>query len=63
VAVLINRQGQLVAMTSQPPDHKRWWEELTPLNGMALRRSETPFSLLCFDDFDQVKPAVEGTSR
>jgi len=60
VAVLIRRQGQLVAMMSNPPDRKRWWEELTPLDGMVLRRADTPFGLLSYDDFDQTKPAAEG---
>ena len=63
VAVLINRQGQLMHTLSLPHDNKRWWEELTPLGGLVLRRSDTPFGLLCYDDFEQVKPAAEGAGR
>ncbi|MCX6997977.1 MAG: hypothetical protein NTV49_13055 [Kiritimatiellaeota bacterium] len=63
VAVLINRQGQLVGMLSNPPDSKRWWEALTPQNGLVLRRQDTPFDLLSYDDFDQVKPAADGVGR
>ena len=63
VGVLINRQGQLVAKASNPPDPKRWWEELTPLSGMVLPRAETPFGFLCVDDFEQTKPATDGAGR
>ncbi len=55
VAALVTVQGRLVAMESKPPTNERWWEKLAPQEGYLLDRSQTPFAMLYFDDYEAVK--------
>jgi hypothetical protein len=55
VAVVLFQQGQLKGMLSQPPSSKRWWEDHQPVPGLVLRRADTPWALINFDDYEQVK--------
>ncbi len=58
VAVLINVGGRLVAMDGLPQGSaaKRWWEQMSPLDGYLLNRMQTPFAMINFDDYEAVKP-------
>jgi hypothetical protein len=58
VAVVISVQGRMEAMESLPASNQRWWEQLTPVDGMLLNRMQTPFAMLYFDDYEAVKPVA-----
>lgn len=58
VAVLIESGGRLLASESQPPSSKRWWEQLSPIDGLVLNRMQTPFAMINFDDFEAVRTIV-----
>ena len=59
VAVLVSVQGRVVAMESEPKSTQRWWEQLTPVDGLLLSRDKTPFAPLYFDDYEPVKQAAK----
>ena len=63
VAVVIMKQGQLLGMSSQPPNPKRWWEDFQPIPGLVLRRSDTPYALINYDDYEQVKDTPAAGTR
>ena len=56
VAVMVSVQGRVEAIESLPASNERWWEKLTPVDGMLLNRMQTPFAMLYFDDYEAVKP-------
>lgn len=58
VAVLIEVGGRLVASESLPASNKRWWEQLSPVDGILLNRMQTPFAMINFDDYEAVKPTA-----
>lgn len=57
VAVVVKARGAMVAMdsTAKTPN---WWDRFTPVDGVLLNRSQTPFSVLDFDSFEAIKPTV-----
>lgn len=63
VAVVISRQDQLIAMSSQPPNTKRWWEDFSKPESLVMRRSDTPWAVLNYDDYEQVKEASTTGAR
>ena len=63
VAVVMSKQDQLIGMASQPENPKRWWEDYQPVPGLVLRRTETPFALVNFDDYEQVKDTTSAVAR
>ena len=58
VAVLVETGGRLVSSESLPASNKRWWEQLSPIDGLVLNRMQTPFAMINFDDYEAVKPAA-----
>lgn len=61
VAVVLSKSEQVVGMMSQPPSPKRWWEDYPPVPNMVLKRGETPWALINYDDYEQVKePATSA---
>jgi hypothetical protein len=60
VGVVITAQGRMLAMESLPANNQRWWEQLTPLDGYALNRMQTPFAMIYFDDYEAIKPSSAG---
>ena len=63
VAVVVYKSEQVIGMLSQPQSAKRWWEELPPVPNMVLKRSETPWANINYDDFEQVKETAPGAAR
>ncbi len=61
VAVVIRVQGRVVAMASEPSSTQRWWEQLTPVQGLVLNRMQTPFAMINFDNYEAIK--FEGAAR
>ena len=59
VAVVISVQGRVEVIESYPASPQRWWEQLTPMDGMLLNRMQTPFAMLYFDDYEAVKPLAK----
>lgn len=57
VAVVVKARGAMVAMesTAKTPN---WWDRFTPIDGVLLNRSQTPFSVLDYDSFEAIKPNV-----
>lgn len=58
IAVIVEASGKLVAGDSLPKSNQRWWEQYTPTDGMLQNRSQTPFAMINFDDYEMVKPAA-----
>jgi hypothetical protein len=63
VAVVISKSEQVIGMLSQPPSAKRWWEDFQPVPNMVLKRGDTPWALITYDDYEQVKEAAPGAAR
>lgn len=55
IAVLAEVNGRLIAGESVPASNRRWWEQLQPTDGLLLNKSQTPFALINYDDFEAVK--------
>ncbi len=60
VAVLVEANGKLMAGDSLPKANLRWWEQMTPVDGMLLNRTQTPFAMINFDDYEAVKMTTTG---
>lgn len=58
VAALVNVAGRLVGMDGLPSGSTstRWWEQLPPQEGYLLNRTQTPFAMINFDDYEAIKP-------
>lgn len=63
VAVVLSKSEQVIGMLSQPPSAKRWWEDYQPVPNMVLKRSDTPWALINYDDNEQVKETAPGATR
>jgi len=63
VAVVLKKAGATIGMMSQPPSAKRWWEDYPPVQNMVLKRSDTPWALINYDDYEQVKETAPGATR
>lgn len=59
VAVEVKHGGVVVGTesTAQTPN---WWTKFSPLPGILLNRSQTPFALIDYDSFNAIKPATAG---
>lgn len=58
VAALVSVGGRLVGMEGLPSGSTstRWWEQLPPQDGYLLNRTQTPFAMINFDDYEAIKP-------
>lgn len=56
ISVLLYYQNRLIDAASQPPSSARWWEQLTPVVGQLLPRSQTPWAVLDDDRYEMSKP-------
>ena len=54
-AVVIKHRGAVVAVESTATT-PNWWERFSPVDGVLLNRSQTPFALLDYDAFNAIKP-------
>ena len=57
VAVVVKARGAVVATesTAQTPN---WWDRFSPVDGVLLNRSQTPFAYIDYDLYEAIKPAV-----
>ena len=57
VAVEIKHRGAVLATesTAQTPN---WWTQFSPVPGVLLNRSQTPFFLIDYDSYNAIKPAA-----
>lgn len=54
VAVVVKHQGAVVASESTA-SQPNWWDRFSPIDGVLLPRTMTPFAVLDYDDFPSVK--------
>jgi hypothetical protein len=54
-AVVFTAGGQIVAGESDPPARTKWWEKLTPTDGLMVSGRDSPFALAGTDEFEAVK--------
>jgi len=55
VAVVIKVNGAVVA-TKSTAKTPNWWDRYRPVEGVLLNRAQTPFALVSYDLYEQVKP-------
>ncbi|HMP89926.1 MAG TPA: hypothetical protein PJ991_06980 [Kiritimatiellia bacterium] len=55
VAVEIRQGGRLLERSGKPTPTEAWWERLSPVDGVLLDRSQTPFALIDIDDYEIIK--------
>lgn len=56
IAVVVKHQGAVVAQESTASSGAgNWWDRFSPIDGVLLPRSMTPFAVLDYDDFPSVK--------
>jgi hypothetical protein len=59
VATVVSTGGRVVVMEGVPSlsgANPRWWEQLPPQEGYLLNRTQTPFAMINFDDYEAIKP-------
>ena len=60
VATVVSQGGRMVTMAGEPAlssgANARWWEQLPPQDGYLLNRTQTPFAMINFDDYEAIKP-------
>lgn len=56
-AVVVKINGAVVDSQTDAPV-QNWWNQLSPIDGVLLNRSMTPFSVLDYDLYPCIKPAV-----
>jgi len=57
IAVVVKVKGATVAMDSTAT-RANWWDGFSPVDGVMLNRSQTPFAYIDFDSFEAIKPAA-----
>ncbi len=55
IAVVIKVGGVVVA-TESTANTPNWWDRYRPVSNVLLNRSQTPFSIVDYDSYEQVKP-------
>ncbi len=57
VAVVVKAKGAIVA-TESTAKTANWWDRFSPVDGVLLNRSQTPFAFIEYDLFEAIKPAA-----
>jgi hypothetical protein len=57
VAVELLYKGRLIDRASEPPTQTRWWERYTPVPGYLVPPHQTPWSLMAYQRYEQLKPS------
>jgi len=56
VAYELRVGGRLIARGGKPEPSQAWWNNFSPVDGILLDRSKTPFALVEIDEQEIVKP-------
>jgi hypothetical protein len=57
VGVQLLVKGALAAESNyKPAGAARWWEQLQPLTGLMMNKTQTPFAPLYWDRYEMIKP-------
>lgn len=56
VAVEVRAAGRVLDRAGKPQLTSAWWEQLSPVDGVLLNRSQTPFAFVDIDDQEIIKP-------
>lgn len=59
-AVIVKQNGAVLAAKSSVATGGSWWEQFSPIDGVLLNRSLTPFALVDYDLHPCIKPVVPG---
>lgn len=57
VAVVMKNRGAVVG-TESTAKTPNWWERFSPVDGVLLNRSQTPFAFVDYDSFNAIKPVA-----
>jgi hypothetical protein len=57
VAVVVKAKGAVVA-TESTAKTPNWWDRFSPVSGVLLNRSQTPFAYIDYDLYEAIKPAT-----
>jgi hypothetical protein len=55
VAVEVRQGGRVLERVGKPALTEAWWERLSPIEGVLLNRSQTPFAIINVDDYEIIK--------
>ena len=56
IAVVVKAKGAVVA-TESTATTPNWWDRFGPTDGVLLNRAQTPFAIIDYDMYEQIKPA------
>jgi hypothetical protein len=56
VAVQLFHKGQPIDLNTYPPTRERWWDRYQPTTGFVLNPQQTPWSIMSFDRYEELKP-------
>ena len=57
VAVVVKARGAVVA-TESTATKPNWWDGFSPVDGVLINRSQTPFAYIDYDMYEAIKPAA-----
>ena len=57
IAVVVKAKGATVAMESTAT-RANWWDGFSPVDGVMMNRSQTPFAFVDFDTYEAIKPSA-----
>jgi hypothetical protein len=56
IAVVLSYKGQPIDVSTDPPANERWWEHYPPTTGFLLNPQQTPWSVMSFGRYEELKP-------
>ncbi|NCA82346.1 MAG: hypothetical protein EOM72_06320 [Opitutae bacterium] len=57
IAVVVKARGAVVA-TESTATKPNWWDGFSPVDGVLINRSQTPFAYIDYDLYEAIKPAA-----
>ena len=57
IAVVVKARGAVVA-TESTATKPNWWDGFSPVEGVLINRSQTPFAFVDYDLYEAIKPAA-----
>ena len=61
IGVVFRSEGRLLSAQSQPKSQSGWWDKLSPIDGLVLRREMTPFNSVSPDHYESSKDVLFGS--
>lgn len=60
IAVVIKVRGRTLAVESDPQTRDAWWEQLSPIDGLILKSTQTPYNVISPDHHEATKAVAIG---